>query len=149
MRANERFTRGLDDLLLAGVILVMATAVAATVALYLTPRDRLLIPELQPVIRVARVDEFPIGSSRIRHWGDRTVLIIHADSNEYYALQGVSPGDGCTLRWDREALRIVSPCTYIVYDLRGDVVDGLSREPLKRYAVSVRGGEVYVSEWEQ
>jgi nitrite reductase/ring-hydroxylating ferredoxin subunit len=149
MHVNGLLRRGLDELLLAGVILVMITGAALTVALYLRPREHLLIPELQPVIRIARVDDFPIGSSRIRHWGERTVLVIRTDSTRYYALQGTSPGDGCTLRWDPEALRIFSPCTYIVYDLRGDVVGGLSREPLKRYAVSVRDGVVYVSELER
>jgi hypothetical protein len=34
----------------------------------------------------------------------------------------------------------------MVYDLRGDVVAGLSTQALKRFAVSVREGVIYVSE---
>jgi nitrite reductase/ring-hydroxylating ferredoxin subunit len=141
--------RGFDELLLTGVVLLMVTGGAIAIGLYLKPQERLEIPELQPVIRVAREADFPIGSSRIRNWGNRTILIIRMDSTRYYALQGTSPVDDCTLRWDPDALRVYSPCRYAVYDHRGDVVAGLSNLALKRYAVSVRDGVIYVSEWER
>lgn len=138
--------RGFDEILLVGVILLMATGAALATGLYVRPSQPLDIPELQPVIRVAREADFPVGSSRIRNWGDRTILIIRTDSTHYYALQGTSPVDGCTLRWDPESLRVYSPCRYAVYDLRGDVVAGLSNQALKRYVVSVRDSVIYVSE---
>ncbi len=138
--------RGFDEILLGGVIVLIALAMLIGIWLYVTPSTELEIPELQPVIRVARVDNFPVGSSRIRNWGSRTLLIVRADSTSYYALQGASPADGCLLRWDPKSTRVYSPCRYSVYDLRGDVVAGLSARALTRYAVSVRDGVIYVSE---
>lgn len=148
MERTERglLRRGFDEILLGGVIVLIALAMLTGIWLYVTPSTELEIPELQPVIRVARVDNFPVGSSRIRNWGRRTLLIVRPDSNLYVALQGTAPADGCVLQWDQEALRISSPCRYAVYDLRGDVVAGLSTQALKRYAVSVRDGVIYVSE---
>ncbi len=116
------------------------------VGLYVAPSEHLEIPELQPVIRVAREEDFPVGASRTRNWGDEVVLIIRPDSTRYFALQGISPADGCILRWDGASSRIFSPCKYIVYDLRGDVVAGLSTRALKRYTVFVRDDVIYVSE---
>ncbi len=142
-RALQRL--GFTELLLAGVILLMLTVGGLGLALYVAPAEPLEIPELQPAVRVVREVDFPVGSSRVRHWGEEIVLIIRPDSTRYFALEGVSPVDGCILRWDSEASRVYSPCRYAVYDLRGDVVAGLSTQALKRYAVSVREGVVYVS----
>jgi nitrite reductase/ring-hydroxylating ferredoxin subunit len=144
---EPRLTRlGFDELLLTGVILLIITGVLIGIALYAAPSEHLEIPELQPVIRITRENDFPVGASRVRTWGDRTILVVRSDSLSYFALEGTSPADGCTLRWDPEALRVYSPCRYLVYDLRGDVVAGLSTQALTRYDVSVRDGVVYVSE---
>jgi nitrite reductase/ring-hydroxylating ferredoxin subunit len=147
MDVERRILRlGFDELLLGGVILLIITSVLLAIALYAAPPDHLEMPELQPVIRVTEEASFPVGSSRVRAWGERTILVIRPDSLRYFALQGRSPADGCTLRWDEEALRVYSPCSYVVYDLRGDVVAGLSTRALSRYAVSIRDGVIYVSE---
>lgn len=135
-----------DELLLGGVILLMLTCGAIVIWLYASPSEHLEVPELQPVIRIAAESDFPVGSSRLRSWGDRTILVIRPDTLRYFALQGTSPADGCTLRWDADALRVYSPCSYEVYDLRGAVVSGLSTQGLERYSVSVRDGVIYVSE---
>lgn len=147
MEIERRLQRlGFTELLLGGVILlIIVLAVIATV-FYVNPAQDLDIPEVQPAFRVAREDEFPVGSSRIRSWGEEVILIVRPDSARYFALQATSPTDGCILRWDPDASRIYSPCRYMVYDLRGDVVAGLSTQALKRFAVSVREGVIYVSE---
>ena len=147
MEKEGRLSRlSFDDLLLGSVILLMLTGAAIIFWLYASPTEHLEMPELQPVIRIAAETDFPIGSSRVRRWGARTILIVRPDSTRYFALQGTSPADGCTLRWDSDALRVYSPCSYEVYDLRGAVVSGLSTQGLERYSVSVRDGIIYVSE---
>ena len=40
----------------------------------------------------------------------------------------------------------MSPCSYLVYDLHGNVVRGLTTVPLQRYGVFERQGAVYVRE---
>ena len=135
----------LNGLLLAAVILLMLMGAALTVALYVLPGERLEVPETQPAIRIESEDHFTVGSSRVQNWGDAVILVVRREEGEYYALQGTSPTDGCILRWDEESLRVVSPCTHAVYDLRGHVVRGLTREPLVRFPVHVRNGVVYVT----
>ncbi len=146
MALEDRTGRlGFTDLLLAGIVLLILTGFAITILLYLIPVGHLEIPELQPSVRVARVADFPVGASRIVNWGDDVILVVRRDAETYAALQGTGPSDGCILRWDAEPLRVVSPCTYVVYDLHGNVVSGLTHEPLRRYAVFVRGGIIYVT----
>jgi nitrite reductase/ring-hydroxylating ferredoxin subunit len=137
---------GFNELLLVGVILLMLTGLGIGTALYVMPTESLEIPELQPAVRVARVAEFPVGASRIVNWGERIVLVVRSAEDQYAALQGTAPNNGCILRWDDDSRRIVSPCSHLVYDLHGHVVAGLTTEPLQRYSVSVRGGVVAVTD---
>lgn len=113
--------------------------------LYLRPGDHLQIPELEPTVRVADVSALPVGGSRMVTWGSDPILVVRSGQEEYHALAGTSTLDGCLLRWDPESLRIVSPCNYLVYDLHGNVVRGLTTVPLNRYTVFVRSGIVYVT----
>jgi nitrite reductase/ring-hydroxylating ferredoxin subunit len=135
-----------NEYLLGGIILLTVFLAALAAVAYLLPGDYLQIPELQPTVRVARQADFPVGASRVVSWGPRILLIVHAANREYAALQGTSPVDGCILDWDPVSLRVVSPCSFVVYDLHGNVVRGLTTVPLKRYAVFVRQGTVYVTE---
>lgn len=135
-----------NRLLLRGMVLLSLLGIVGGMGLYLLPGDYLQIPELQPAARVAREPEFPQGASRIVTWGPRIILVVRAGEEGYAALQGTSPIDGCILTWDAASLRVVSPCSHVVYDLHGNVVRGLTTVPLRRYASFVRQGVVYVME---
>jgi nitrite reductase/ring-hydroxylating ferredoxin subunit len=113
--------------------------------LYLIPPPPLQLAELQPAFRVSTVDDMPVGGSRLVNWGDEAILVVRIDGQSFAALQATAPSDGCILRWDSTSMRIVSPCSYLVYDLGGNVVRGLTTTPLERYAVFVRDGNVYVA----
>ena len=137
---------GFNEYLLVAVIALTIVTIALGIGFYLLPGDYLQIPELQPAARVVRESDFPVGGSRVVSWGPRIVLVVRTGEREYSALQGTSPIDGCMLDWDEASLRVVSPCTYVVYDLHGNVVRGLTTVPLQRFAVFVRQGAVYVTE---
>ncbi|UCF40367.1 MAG: hypothetical protein JSW43_11625 [Gemmatimonadota bacterium] len=137
---------GVNDLLLGGVVTLILATIALSIGLYVLPAGHLEIPEIQPAYRVVREADFPVGASRLVRWGERAILVVRANAAEYFALQGVSPSDDCILEWDEASLRVYSPCSYVVYDLHGNVVTGLTTAPLARYGVFVRDGAVYVTE---
>jgi nitrite reductase/ring-hydroxylating ferredoxin subunit len=136
---------GFNELLLIGVVILIVTGVTLGMSLYLFSPNRIEVAELQPSVRIARESDFPSGASRTVNWGDQIILVVRSPDRGYFALQGVSSGDGCILRWDLESLRVTSPCSHLVYDLHGNVVSGLTNQPLRRYPVFVRGGVVYVT----
>ena len=138
-------TLDVNSVLLIAVIVLMVAGMLLVVALYGQPAERLEIPEVQPAVRVSQEESFPVGASRLVRWGHRPVLVVRLAVREYVALEGASPNDGCVLEWEEAASRIVSPCTYVVYDVDGSVVTGLSTTPLQRYPVFVRDGTVYVA----
>ncbi len=136
---------GFEELLLVGIGVLIVTGWVLGGTLYVFSTRPLTIPEVQSAIPVASEDAFGIGTSRVQNWGEQVILVVRRGEDEYYALEGTSPTDGCILRWDDESQRVVSPCNYIVYDLRGNVVTGLTTQSLRRYSVFVRDGVVYLT----
>ena len=134
-----------NEYLLGGIAVLTVVLALLVVIAYLLPGDYLQVPELQPSVRVAAQADFPVGASRVVTWGPRILLVVHSTEREYAALEGTSPLDGCILDWDPVSMRVVSPCSFLVYDLHGNVVRGLTTVPLQRYAVFVRQGSVYVT----
>jgi Rieske Fe-S protein len=135
---------GFDVLLLIGVVLVILTLTGIGLTLYLLPDTALQVPGNQPELRIVKESEFPVGASRVESWGQAVILVIRPEEKRYVALQGTSPDQGCILDWDEDSRRVVSPCHYLVYDLQGNVVSGLTRQPLRRYQVFVRQGVIFV-----
>jgi len=143
--ARTGWRPGFNEYLIGGIAALMLAGILIVIALYTIPSERLQLAELQPAYRVARETDFPVGTSRIVNWGERVILIVRTGEQSYTALQGTAPNDGCILRWDAPSLRVESPCSYLVYDLHGNVVRGLTTVPLLRYAVYVRDGNVFVT----
>lgn len=140
--AEGEFTR----LLLVGTLVFSAACGVLVGVLYLLPPEYLQIKDVQEVVQVAPEADFTVGTSRMVLWGDRSVLVIRRASDQYSALHGTDPYDDCFLRWDADAQHVTSPCTYVVYDLQGRVIGGLTTESLRRYRVFTRNGIVYVTE---
>jgi len=143
--AADRPAAGFNEYLLGGVVALTTFAILLGMGLFLMPGTHLQIAELQPAARVADEADFPVGSSRMVNWGRQAILVVRASEGEYDAVQGTSSADGCLLRWDATSTRILSPCKFVVYDLHGNVVRGLTNVPLHRYPVFVRRGTVYVA----
>jgi len=143
--SGARWERSFIERLIGGIVILTLVMIVLGAWLYLTPEDYLQTPELQPALRVTRAGEFPVGGSRVVTWGTRTILVVHHAEQEFAAVSGLSPIDGCILRWDAPSLRVVSPCSFVVYDLDGSVVRGNTMVPLQRYSVFVRHGDLYVT----
>lgn len=131
---------------LTGVVLVIVACVALVGVFYLMPPEHLRISDTRATLRVAPEADFAVGTSRLVFLGGAPVLVIRRTEREYDAVQGNAPMDDCYLQWDEEALHVVSPCTYLVYDPGGNVIAGLATEPLRRYRVFTRDRIVYVAE---
>jgi nitrite reductase/ring-hydroxylating ferredoxin subunit len=143
--AAPRWQRGFHERLIGGIVLLTLSLMALAVWVYLTPEDYLQTPELQPVLRVTKAGTIPVGGSRVVTWGDRVILVVRSGENDYTAVSGLSPIDGCILRWDAASLRVVSPCSFVVYGLDGNVVRGNTMVPLRRYSVFIRHDDIFVT----
>jgi hypothetical protein len=138
--------RDLGTYVLNSMIAVVFLIGLAIAALYTNPPEHLIIPQREIAAKIARVEDFPVGSSRLQTLGEQPVLVVRLAEHDYRAVQGASPVDGCLLRWDPAASRVSSPCGHQLYNLRGHAEEGLTTEPLQRYTVFVRNDIVYVTD---
>lgn len=136
---------GFESVLMIGLLVLLGLMLTVFALFYAVPADHLELPDRQSAFRMGRADEIPVGGSRVSNWGEEIILLVRVSEEEFRAVQGTSTLDGCILDWDDDALRVVSPCGYQVYDLRGRAVDGLTTRPLRRYEVSVQRGLVFVT----
>jgi len=142
---SPRWTRGFRERLIGGIVLLTLILIVLATWFYLTPGDYLQTPELQPALRVTKEGQIPLNGSRVVTWGPRTILVVRHGEHDYAAVSGLSPIDGCILRWDAPSLRVVSPCSFVVYGLDGSAVRGNTVVPLDRYTVFLRHGDIYVT----
>ena len=142
MNSSER---GLESLLMIGLLLLLGLMLSLFAVLYAIPAEHLTLPDRQSALRMGRIDKISVGGSRVNNWGDEIVLLVRISDDKFYAIQGTSTLDGCILEWDQQAFRVVSPCGHQTYDLRGRAVEGLTTRPLRRYDVSVQRGLVFVT----
>jgi len=142
---TEKGKRDLGNSLLPGVITLAAFAMLLIVTLYAMPPHHLAVPQHEASLRIADTTDFQVRTSKMRNWGDDIILVVRAAENDYRALEGVSPVDGCLLEWDAESLRVTSPCGHQLYDLHGYAVAGLTTQPLGRFGTYVRDGVLYVT----
>ena len=90
----HRRERDLGTYLLNSMLAVVFLGALAIAALYTNPPEHLIIPQRELAVRVTRVEDFPVGSSRMATWGEQAILVVRRDEDVYAALQGVSPVDG-------------------------------------------------------
>ena len=144
-RSESGRERDFGTFLLNSVLVIVFLLALAIAAIYTVPPEHLIIPQHQMAVRVGRVEDLPVGGSRMETWGEHAILVVRSGENDFAALEGASPVDGCLLEWDAESMRVVSPCGHVLYNLRGQAVEGLTTEPLQRYDVFVRDDVVYVT----
>lgn len=145
LTAMSSSERGFESLLMIGLLLLLGVMLSVFALLYANPAEHLTLPDRGSALRMGRVDDIPVGGSRVNNWGNEVVLLVRVSDDEFSAVQGTSTLDGCILEWDQQAFRVVSPCAHQTYDLRGRAVEGLTTRPLRRYDVSVQRGLVFVT----
>ena len=93
-----------------------------------------------------RVEDIPVGESKLLYYKERPVLLIHVKENRFVALSGICTHLRCGLNWDRDSRKLVCPCHGATFDIQGNVLSGPPPEPLTRYQVKIKGGIIYIEE---
>jgi nitrite reductase/ring-hydroxylating ferredoxin subunit len=99
--------------------------------------------------------QFPVTGAAVLRPGDaiafsapRTAisgLLVRLESGEFVAIDRRCPHLGCPVQWSREAAQFECPCHAAAFEGEtGKVVKGPPRTGLRRFAVEMRDGEVWV-----
>jgi len=129
--------------------LLLGTGVVATIASFVYPAIRYVIPP--PVsestnlsVVAARVGELKDNSGKVFKFGSEPAILIHTVGGKYRAFTAVCTHLGCTVQYRSDLHEIWCPCHNGKYDLQGRNVSGPPPRPLAQYQVHIQGGDVVV-----
>jgi Rieske Fe-S protein len=131
------------------VNLVLGTGVVATVASFIYPAIRYVIPP--PVsessnlsVVAAKVGEMKDNSAKVFKFGSLPAILIRTPDGNYRAFTAVCTHLGCTVQYRSDLHEIWCPCHNGMYDLHGRNVSGPPPRPLAQYQVHIQGEDVVV-----
>lgn len=133
--------------LLAGSLIVGLVGIVGTIFAYLFPPERRVFNPARRRMRVARIDEIPIGKGKQVLFSGEPVWVLHLRGG-WIALSAICTHQGCIVNWDEKRLTLTCPCHAGLFDTNGNVLAGPPRRPLKRLRVSVIRDEIYIGEGE-
>jgi cytochrome b6-f complex iron-sulfur subunit len=129
--------------LLAGSLIVSLLGVVGAIGAYLFPPERRVFNPARRRMRVARIDEIPIGKGKQVLFDGEPVWVLHLRGG-WIALAAICTHKGCIVDWDEKRLVLSCPCHGGLFDADGNVLSGLPRRPLKRLRVSVIQDEIFI-----
>lgn len=145
-QATER--RTLLETILKSALIIGVLGLAGAVLTYLFPPKRRISSATQRRMRVARVDEIPLGKGKQVLFAGEPVWVLHLKSG-WIALSAVCTHQGCIVQWDEKRLTLNCPCHAGLFDANGNVLAGPPRRPLKRLRVFVIRDEIFLGSSEE
>jgi cytochrome b6-f complex iron-sulfur subunit len=129
--------------------LLLGTGVLATIASFIYPAIRYVIPP--PVtestnlsVVAARVGELKENASKVFKFGSTPAILIRAADGNYRAFTAVCTHLGCTVQYRTDLHEIWCPCHNGIYNLQGRNISGPPPRPLAQYQVHIQGEDIVV-----
>jgi len=97
-------------------------------------------------LKAGKVDDLKLNSAKIIRFGRVPVILIRADSGQYFALSATCTHLECIVQYESSRKQIICACHNGVYDLSGRNVSGPPPRPLDEYLVHVIDNEVIIAE---
>jgi Rieske Fe-S protein len=131
------------------VNVVLGAGVAATIASFIYPAIRYVIPP--PVgestnlsVVAAKTDELKNNSAKVFKFGSEPAILIRTSEGQYRAFTAVCTHLGCTVQYRPDLREIWCPCHNGTYNLQGRNVSGPPPRPLRQFQVHIQGQDIVV-----
>jgi Rieske Fe-S protein len=129
--------------------LILGTGIVATIAAFVYPAIRFVIPP--PVsestnlsVVAARVGELKNNSAKVFRFGSEPAILIHTAGGQFLAFTAVCTHLGCTVQYRPDLHEIWCPCHNGTYNLQGRNISGPPPRPLAQYQVHIQGEDIVV-----
>ena len=131
------------------VNLLLGTGVLATIASFIYPAIRYVIPP--PVseatnlsVVAAKVGELKENAAKVFKFGSTPAILIRTPDGNYRAFTAVCTHLGCTVQYKTDLHEIWCPCHNGMYNLQGRNISGPPPRPLAQYQVHIQGEDIVV-----
>lgn len=129
---------------------LLSTSVVGFLASVLYPIVSYLNPPKQNEVEVSsvlagKISDFEKDSGKIIRFGNKPVLVIRTEKDEFKAMSAVCTHLDCTVQYKKEMGLIWCACHNGKYDINGNNVSGPPPRPLDMYQVNKQGDNIFVS----
>ncbi|MCK9426096.1 MAG: Rieske (2Fe-2S) protein [Ignavibacteriaceae bacterium] len=129
---------------------LLSTSIVGFFASVLYPIVSYLNPPKQNEVEVStvlagKISDFEKDSGKIIRFGNKPVLVIRTEKDEFKALSAVCTHLDCTVQYKKEMGLIWCACHNGKYDLTGKNVSGPPPRPLEVYQINKQGENIFVS----
>ena len=134
----------------SAIDLFLGGSLIATVAAFLYPVVRYLLPPKRPIVSqdtvvAAKTGELAPNSAKVFRFGTAPAILVNTPEGKLIALSAVCTHLTCTVRFETETETLYCPCHNGRFDLGGNVLSGPPPRPLETFAVAVSGPDIVVS----
>jgi cytochrome b6-f complex iron-sulfur subunit len=141
--AEKKNRRGFLKYLLSGGLAGFAAITIYPILSFLNPPKQTEV-EVTSVV-VGKADDMKPGDSKIIRFGNKPVIIIRMDDNNFRALSATCTHLDCTVQYKKDEKIIWCACHNGKYDLFGRNVSGPPPRPLEQYSVVIKKDDLIVS----
>ncbi len=135
--------RGFIKWLLGFGLTGFCASVFYPVVMYLKPPDQREI-EVSSV-SAGSLSDFEVESSKIIRFGNKPVLVIKTEDNDFRAFSAICTHLDCTVQYRNDFGVIWCACHNGKFDLNGRNISGPPPRPLDPYLVAIKDDEVIIS----
>ena len=141
--AEKNNRRSFLKVLLTGGLAGFAAITIYPILSFLNPPKQTEVQVTSVV--VGKVDDIKPGDSKIIRFGNKPVIIIRRDENNFTALSATCTHLDCTVQYKKDEKIIWCACHNGKYDLYGKNISGPPPRPLDKFNVSIKNNELIVS----
>jgi len=141
--AEKNNRRSFLKVLLTGGLAGFAAITIYPILSFLNPPKQTEV-EVTSVV-VGKVDDIKPGDSKIIRFGNKPVIIIRRDENNFTALSATCTHLDCTVQYKKDEKIIWCACHNGKYDLYGKNISGPPPRPLDKFNVAIKNNELIVS----
>ena len=134
----------------SAIDLFLGGSLVATIAAFLYPVVRYLLPPKRPIVLqdtavAAKTGELAPNSAKVFRFGTAPAILVNTPDGKLVALSAVCTHLACTVRFEADTETLFCPCHNGRFDLGGNVLSGPPPRPLETFAVTVSGSDIVVS----
>lgn len=96
-------------------------------------------------IKISNLDEFSIGDSKIVKFGNKPVIVIRKEKEQFIALSAACTHLDCTVQYKKDESVIWCACHNGKYDLTGRNISGPPPRPLDKFVATLKNNELIIT----
>jgi Rieske Fe-S protein len=132
------------------VSLLLGSGVAASVATFIYPALRYIIPpavgeSTSRSVVAGKINELKNNTGKVFKFGSKPALLVRTAAGEFKAYSAVCTHLNCTVQYRDDLHQIWCACHNGLFDLEGRNVSGPPPRPLENFEVHVQGEDIVVT----